>query len=140
MRSLATARTTSYAFFQEIILAWYIEFLATCATPFIIGVGPQVIIDERISVNKFWHDRCRETFRTYATIISRHVHFNRRILNRSAQKVSLSLLKPRITCASSPSFKWDAIHPALVQCQHHRQREAILLDVTNGSPLEVLNN
>ena len=54
-------------------------------------------------------------------------------LNRSAQKVSLSFLKPKITCASSPSFKCDAIH-SIGAIPTPPPMRSILLDVTNGSP------
>ena len=80
--------------------------LATFATPFIIGVGPQVITYVKalalissgiIAVGKpFVPTLPSSVVICTSTGVS---------LNKSAQKVSLSFLKPKITCASSPFCK-----------------------------------
>ena len=108
--------------------------LATCATPFIIGVGPQVITDVNVLAlirsgmiavgNPFVPTLPSSVVICTSTGVS---------LNKSAQKVSLSFLKPRITCASSPSFKWDAMH-SIGAIPTPPPTRSIFLDVTNDSP------
>ena len=108
--------------------------LATCATPFIIGVGPQVITEVNeldliksgiIAVGKpFVPTLPSSVVMCTLTGVS---------LNKSAQKISLSFLKPRITCASSPFCRWDAIH-SIGAIPTPPPTRSIFLDVTKGSP------
>ena len=108
--------------------------LDTCATPFIIGVGPQVITE--VNVLELINSGIIAVGKPFVPTLPSSVVIwtcTGVSLNKSAQKVSLSFLKPKITCADSPFCKWEAIH-SIGAIPTPPPTRSIFSDVTKGSP------